>query len=376
MNLKEMNAIQKKVLMLVLSLSNLAILGLVFNTYFSNQQSLLLFSTTENRDDLNEKINKDCEEDLKALSQGERNHFICNVDVDRRQHEAFYNLRTRLTVTRQEDGSLSIQGQGAMRDKTQHATEADFCNDCDIEKITLQEGTLEELMMQVKDTAGKFYTKAEDAVHQARQKYNERDREKRMAYIRERKCEGKWNESSKSFEKFDTEEKLDCKMVRISELGLPLEIESFYHEELKNELWKIAISDDDYILNNELLNTFGNPYRYPLSVRSSSNLLKHYLSWKDEYSSLDSSSKIPFLQNLKGSVTQMTSFMTKEQSQKDLYYINKGFDGLFARLNQTTTLQNNTIPNNTTPNATTPNASPTPAINYDDVKSQTQGLYK
>ena len=324
-----MKTLQKKMVMLFLSFSNLAVLGLVFHTYFASQQSLFLFSSSEDLEDLHQKISQECEDELQALKEGERNSFTCSIRVNQKQKEASYILRTKVIVEKQSDGSFAIRGQGAMRDKKQHATEADFCNDCSTETSTVsQSGTLVEIINQVKDMAGKFYTEAQDSVRKARKEYNEKDREKRMAHIKEKKCQGRWDDTDESFEEFELEERLDCKMNQISELGLPLEIEKFYHKNLKKELWDIAISDDDYLLkDSELLDKLSDPYRYPLSVRASSSLVKLYLNdWKDDYDILDTTNeKINFLKGLQNNVSHITSVMTPEQSQQDLYYFKQKF---------------------------------------------------
>ena len=368
-----MKTLQKKILILLLSFSNLAVLGMVFYAYFDSHQSLLLFSTSENDKDLKEKIKKACQKQLKELVEGKRSSFICNVKVRQRQKEASYSLRTRIKVTKN-DKDFAIEGQGQIRNPTQHATEAQFCNDC-TRTDNVTEDNFEDVMKQVLDIAETVYFEAQDSVRKARIEYNKKDRDKRMAVLRERQCEGRWSESEEQFEEFDREERLQCKMNHISQLDLPLEIEKFYHKNLKNDLWNTALSEDDYLLE-DVLNQFDNPYRNSFSVRSSTGLLKNYLMWKDDFEILDSmEQKSNFVKTIKGDVDQMTQFMTKEQSQKDLYFLNQGFEGLLARFNQTTRSLPRLSPRLKGP---APLNSPTkpisPSIDYDAVKRQTKDL--
>lgn len=333
-----MKAFQKKILIAFLSFSNLAVLGLVFHSYFDNHQNLSLFSTAENMGDLRKKVERECKRSLEELVKGEKSSFICNVKVKQRHSGASYTLRTKVTVTRKENGGFVLTGEGAMRDKKKHATEADFCNDCSFENTVGKDGNVIEVIGQVVDMAEKLYEDAKESVKEAQKEYNKKDRAKRIAKIKERRCEGKWNETDEEFEEFELEDRLKCKKNRISELDFPLEIERYYHEDLKKELWKTALSDDDYYLLEDLklLDMFQDPYRYPFSVISSVKLLKRYSNhWRDNFNSRGSlPSQVAFVRGIKSEVDYMTNLMKKEQSQVDLYYLNKSFDGLLARVNQ------------------------------------------
>ncbi len=342
----------------------MAVLGMVFYAYFESQQGMLfLASSSESSEDLQEKIQKNCQNGLDQILKKERTSFICNVKVKQRKAGgASYTLRTQVTVTRNQSGVLQIEGKGAMRERKRHATEADFCNDCSSESSEVSaEGGLEEVMSQVLDIAHKIYDMAEVSTETARKEYNKKDREKRLAQLRERHCEGKWDKEDQEFREFDLEERLDCKMSRMSEMGLPVEVEEFYHRDLKNELWKTAFSDDSYILEDGgLLEELNDPYRYSFSVRASANLLKNYMHWKDDFEVLDSQrEKIAFVRKIKSEVDQITNFMSQEQAQKDRFYLNRGFDGLLARIDR---LQDSI--KKTTPAV----GSPVPAVDYDKVR--------
>ena len=343
-------------------------LTVIFYTYFDNHQTVKLFSKSENDNDLKEKIEKHCKNSLQNLMSGKQKSFICNITVEQKYKEASYDLRVRLAVTKTTNG-IHIKRQGQIRNPTQHATEADFCNDCEKTTKLDKKASFQELMSFVNDEAQSVYTDAQTSVNEARKKYNKKDREKRMASLKEKLCEGSWNKSSKEFEEFDIEQRLECKINKISKKNLPVEIEKLYHQDLKKDLWKTAISPDDYILN-DLLDNFNDPYKYSFSVRASTSLISNYLDWKNQFEVLDSlEEKQNFVQSIQSNVEQITNFMTKNQSQLDLYFLNQGFDNLFVN-------SKNQVPSKQTPSLHTikqPTIQ-TPSFDYDKVKNQIDGL--
>ena len=348
----------------LLGFSNLAVLALVFHIYFDSHQNLLLFSTSEDETNLREKLQKTCGDFLQELVDGKRESFICNVKVKPKHKGASYTLRTRIKVKKGEEG-FEIEGRGQMREPTQHATEADFCNDC-AQQDKLEGNDFQELMNQVLDLGESIYSTAQNSVIQAHEEYNKKDLERRMADLKERDCEGAWNEELKRFEEFDREEKLNCQLKKISKLDLPLDIENFYHRNLKKEFWKTALSEEDYILDEEMLGQFDDPYRYSFSVRTSTGLIRKYMDWKDDYAILRSRrDKENFTKSVKAELDQVKHLMTRDQFQQDFYYLNHGFEGHLARLNQAV----KALPN---PNYSSPVGS---VKSYEDVGRQVKDLY-
>ena len=330
-----MKKLKQKIFILLLSFSNLAVLSTVFYTYFNNQQNILLFSVSENQSSLEKKVEKECKKYVKELVEGKRSSFICNIKLDRRQKGAFYHLRTKVEVRKKEGGGFAITGQGRISNPTRHATTADFCGDC---KRTdeVRENNFSDIMKQVLVVAETVYSEAQDSVQKARITYNKRSRDKRMAELKEQHCHGRWDSESENFEEFDLEGRLECKMNRLAQFDLPLDIEKFYHGTLKNDLWQAALSEDNYVLE-DILPQFNDPYKYTFSVRASSGLLTNYLNWKPKFDTLDSVlEKERFVRSIRQEVNQTTQYMTKDQAQKDFYYLNKGLDGALARLNKAT----------------------------------------
>ena len=366
-----MKNLKKTVLIAFLSLSNLAILGLVFNSYFASHEQIKLFSVSESFEDLKGKIQNECEKELKAILDGERTSFICSVSLQQRHKGVSYSLKTRFKIS-MEEGKIKIQEiSGKLRDKKQHITEARLCENCISDKQLEDSATqdITELMKEVIAIAEDIYDKAQSSVETAYEEYNQKDRERRIAKIKERRCEGVWNEETESFEIFtETEDKLKCQLNQISNLDSPLEVESFYHNKLKKELWHLAFSEEDrYLLEDGLLDQFEDPYRYSLSVRSSTGLLENYIRWKEDFDVLESvREKQQFLRAISQDVNSMKGFMTEKQAEQDFYYLNKGFDGLLAQINQSAT---------SLPQTPTQIQAPASDINYDTVRKEVETLY-
>ena len=328
-----MKALKTKILFAVLSFSNLAVLGLVVQTYFSSTQSLRMFSVGDDIQDLNEKIKTQCGADVTSFNKGEKEQFTCPVKIKRKQNQASYILRTEMTVKKTKDKIL-ISAQGAIRDKTAHAKAADFCNNCstEIRELEANKQNPQEILKLMTELATSFYQQASQSVDKAKKDYDKANQ------VYQKNCEQHINPQTGLVEKLSLEQRLACNLGQISELDLPLEVETFYHNHLKQDLWEIAISDPNYFLkNSEILDRFNRPERYSFSVQVSLALLKDFLDWKTHYNGLKSQqAKTKFLKQLKSKLDKILSFMTPEQSEKDLYYLNKGFDELLVGLDKQT----------------------------------------
>ena len=375
-----MKNLKKIFLIVLLSGSNLIVLGLVFNSFFSNQESIRLFSASESREDLKAKIQRDCEKDLKAILAKQRKSFICSVNLQQRHKGVSYSLKTRFKVSREGNKIKIKEISGQLRDKKQHVTEARFCGDC-IEDRELENSASEDiagLMKEVLILAEDIYDKAQDSVEEAYQEYNQAERDKRMAQAKAEKCEGIWNEKTSNFEEFkNREDKLKCLLAQANNLNDFLSAEDFYHNKLKKELWHIALSEEDkFLLEEGLLKQFKDPYRNSLSVTSSAGLLESYIRWKEDYDILESiEEKQKFLSSISQDISYMKSLMSDKQSQQDIYYLNQGFDGLFAKLNQNKNLppaQISDQPINYRAISEEPEAS---SIDYEAVSKEVENLY-
>lgn len=356
-----MRFLQKKLFIAVLSASNLAVLSLIFYVNFDNRQHLQLFFYSSSSN-LEEQIKSECGEELEKLVNQKRNWFNCSITVKKR----YYTLRPEVTVSRQDDGTINIEAVGTMTKKTQHATQAEFCNTCETKgKSLADENNLQDILKETIRLANNIYIDAEDAVDKAKRPYNENKRDKRIANVKERACKGKWDDDTSSFNEFSSIERLECHIDRIDQITPFDDRAKYYHTKLKKELWNLALTDEDYLLEDELLSSLKQPYKYPLSVQSSVSLLSRYLNWKDDFAAQDDlHGQSLFVKSIQNDINKMTRLMKPEQSRVDLHYLNKGFDSLLFQLDKSTSSTNTPL-----------TIKVGPSINYDQVTSSTQHLY-
>ena len=347
------------------------VLGLVFNAYFGNSQKLYLFSLGENLSDLKQKIQEDCSEDFSRVLNDLEESFICQVELDQSHKGSSYKLKAEFKISKKEGRIHITEIVGRLRDKKAHVTEADFCNDCFNERSLDSSSDMEDLMSEVSDVAEDMYDSAQKSVQEAYEAEQNSDSKRRLAKIRERECEGFWNEKSQTFEEFtQAGDRLHCRLNQIQEMESLIEIEQFYHERVKKQLWNVALSEEERAsLDSEIFDSFHSPYRYALSVRSSMALLENYTRWKEDFDILESlRDKQLFLKEITKDVRPLLSFMTLDQFEQDLYYLNQGFDGLYRKVNQTDTSPQSP------PTNSQPNPMPQTYIDYDKVGEEVQAL--
>ncbi len=345
----------------LLGFSNLAVLAVVFHTYFDSHQGLMLFSKSETITDLKEEIHRQCEKLVNELKEGKIPKFTCRVKVNKKHKGASYTLRTKVKVTKNEEGGIVILGKGRIQNPTKHAAEADFCDDCgrteEIDKTSVE---LSDVLGEIVAMAEDLYSETEEAVVKAYEEHKARDRAKKTAVLGKLTCESLWNSETKEFE---IEEEVRCIERQLSRMNF-MEREQFYHL-IKDRLWKRALSEDDHFLKTALID-FNKPYKYALSVQTSAGLMRKYLEWEKAYETLDTyKQKMAFLKTIKPELDQTVKFMTPEQARIDMHFLNEGFDGALARLYEAT----KTLPK------TYNFAPPTTPVDYEDIKKRTRHLY-
>ena len=343
-----MKALYKKILALFLGFSNLAVLGLVYQAYMGSGQSLYLFSSNERSDEIEEKIKETCGSLFNELRDKARSSFTCPITINRRHDNSSYKLRMTFLVQHNVDANsgeivgdtpyiFTLQSRRMVQRKG-HATEADFstCTECGESGEGITVSNIQQLMQEITEEAGEIYAAAEQDVEEARTEHNQKTRAQRQAAARESRCEGRWDKDNEEFEPFDIEERLECKMGRISRLGTPLEVERFYHNNLKGDLWKLAVSDDDYYVREFLdENDFSDPYRYSLSVRSSVGLLNSYAhDWKDRFVGFNPTERQEFARRLNREISRVSEMTQGSYNHNtERFYLNQALDGALGGLN-------------------------------------------
>ena len=149
--------------------------------------------------------------------------------------------------------------------------------------------------------------------------------------LEEESCGGFFDKKTQTFKKFNTRERLECKINQFFQIETLLDKESFYYTHIDKELWRLALSDDKLILN-EFLNQFSGYNN--ISILSSISLIQSYLDWKTFFMSLDSpEKKKTFLISLQDDVDFLTQLMQKEQAENSLKFLDRGFDHLYLKIN-------------------------------------------
>lgn len=345
--MKLLKNIPKRWLIIIgLATLNLLILGAVFQLHVSSKGQLALFSySSENQADLMKKINEECQTQIKEVIDGVRRSFICSVTLKQKHKGVSFGFKSQFKIVKAGDSIKITQISGDFRNEREHITEANFCNNCFEDRSFSDSAVTDigELMKEVEKVAEAVYEKAQDSVERAYEEQTERTAEIREGKNRARNCEGTWNTKREIFEEFEeASERLECRLGQMHRLDNPWDVERFYHTKFKKEMWRLGLSGDyEDVLDDEFFQTFRNPARYALSVQSSTGLLQNYLRWKEDFDladSLDEQEK--FLRNLTSDITFKASLMTKDQARQDLYYLNKGFDGMLSRIDNSFLQQN------------------------------------
>ena len=302
--------------------SNLFVLGLVFSVYFTNSNHKIeLYSTSK----VESEVQDHCQEEIQKVIERKRSMYICTLKKVRKDNGSSYTIKTRIIIKRNKDDHVVIETTGVLRDKTRHALEAQFCEDCKYTgDLKDPNAGLTEIMSEIVHLAETVEDKAKTSVSDARTEFNRKKTLTRLNRTKEKKCLGKWNENSEEFIEFDESEILECKMKKFSSMSM-VDKESYYHDTLKKELWKQVLSDNDVdFLSSNLNRIVRQPYNYSLSTRSSANLIDNYIHWKDWFESQDTENTNAFILNMQSEAKVLTSFMNQEQKQIDLEFFNKG----------------------------------------------------
>ena len=356
---------KKLILILALSLSNLFILTVVFSHSFSGDRNYQMFSKSDQS--LMSQIKKQCETSFQKVIKGEQTSFICNARIKQKHKGADYELKTRFKVIKEGEKLKIINISEGVINGEKHLTEAKFCDNCIKERefTDSSASNLTEFMKEISILAEDISLKAEESSKEAFEDYNDKNQAKALARQKEKNCEGVWDKETKSFQEFeDSEEVLKCRLTQMNGQGDLISTEKFYHDTLKKELWTLYEEGEEELLQ-ETLTYLDDPYRHSLSMRSSVALLRNYTRWKENFDVLDSlKSKRHFIEGISKDVKYLTNFMTTEQSQQDIFYLDEGFDGLYRSINDTTIniekARSNMIQ---------------PSINYDAVSKEVEGLH-
>ena len=353
-----------------LGASNVFVLGFVLNVYLqSTGMSLSLYATAP----LEDVVKNKCRTEVERVVSGEFETQRCWVEMKNRHKGVGYEVKTKLRIEKGAgDGEIKVTVDenkiADIPDEYEEDLEAGFCEDCSSEKTGNNdfESVVQEIAGLLEERAGA----AKRAVSEAKDKHDRSRLSERTARIKERRCEGRWDEDEEEYVEFDVEEALDCKMAKLIRMS-PYEKDQYYNGFLKHELWQLAMSEeeDPYMIMDSLNKISSNPYHFSHSTRLSAGLIRNYVGWKDRYEELESDiHRDLFVRNIVDSASRVAVHLG-DQGRHDLRYLqsglNRDFDQAGYRLNS---LIN--------PNTASPSHIPVSAPPGGSIKSRiNRGLY-
>ena len=321
-----MSKIQK--FFIVGGLGAVCLLGFVMKEFFNPSNSQIQFSTGEQSQSGKSLLHK-CKKGIKEVVNNKRAEYRCRVSTRKTQDGASYTVQSLIVISRKSNGEIAIEVSGNLRNPTQHATEADFCEEgCNLENSLHNASDTMEIMKEIATLTSDLENHAELAVELIKPSYDQK--QEWQAQVDQ--CLGKWHDSKKrGFEAFSIDKQLSCKFNKLHSLTNPRERELFYQTALKQDLWSLAISDtkNNGALKAGLLDTITDPY-YSASTKSSASLLAMYLDWRESYNLLtEIEQKTQFVNQIHTEAYSFASQLDPRYVQDDLTLLSEGMEQNF-----------------------------------------------
>ena len=354
--------------------SNLFVLSLVFNAYLSNKKYRTHFYSSSAN--IQSTLEDECHERIQKVVEGKISRYICSVYSNKRNKGASYSLKTRIEIKKTGD-EITIKSTGDLRDTTRHASEADFCTDCEEQKnIAVADVNMQFVMKEIVELAKHVEKRAEDSVSKAKEDFNKKRTQRNLGIKKEKECIGEWDDNAEEFNLFDEEEELDCKFRKLAVANF-LDKDNFYHKKLKKELWeKILLNEDNDDLSERLAKVASNPYNYSLSIRSSASLMDSFIHWKYLFEETEKEERVGFIEQIRTEARLLTFLMNDEDKKTDLDYLAQGLapftGGFISTVPTTHSTPGSTIPTTPVTAPTTPDAPPATRPSWIDL----EGLYQ
>ena len=215
--------------------------------------------------------------------------------------------------------------------------EATFCEDCDSEELEHNQGLMS-VMREVVAMAKKQEEAVTDKLNEVREEYERARISERVAKVKERRCEGYWNEDEEIYEEYDTEERLDCKMSKLVGMNSHQK-DRYYQDILRDEFWSVALDEeeDPYLMMDHLNKISLNSDHFSPRSRYSTGLIGNYVRWRDKYEDLENDyHRNLVVDQIVREASDLAHYLG-QQGKKDLLYLQNGldkhFDSTGARLN-------------------------------------------
>ena len=344
-------------LVLGLGASNLFVLSFVLNIYLQSG-GITLYSTvaTENL------VKRECEEEIERVLKGRAESQVCRIEMKQRHKGAKYTENQKYKIKKEGSKLVITVEENVLTDRNKHAEEIEgtFCEGgCDKNEDLTADANALDVMKAIVAMAEKQEEAVKDRMNEAREEYEKARISERVARVKQRRCEGYWDEDEEMYEEYDTEERLDCKMARMVGMS-SIQKDRYYRDTMTDEFWNIALDDEEdpyFIIDH--LSRINSSSHFSLNSRVSAGLIRDYVGWRDRYEDLDNDYQRDIVINQLVRNASGLAGHLGEQGQKNFLHLRTGLDRHFdmagARLNSVIT---HTTPTHTpashTPTTTSP----------------------
>ena len=290
-------------------------LGLLFGILFYWLAGMAFSNRAENKADKNQRIiasyslstiARKCPQ-LKTINDKENINIYCSFSTRKQDKGVTYKVRTKITIkTDPKTKKAVISVNSALRDQTEHITEADHCGDCSesaiIDVVSIDELTevsnalstgLSNILSQEED-------RIEEAVEDAFDTYNKKAELKQKIA----NCEVSKRSTISYKRKITPEEKIECRKEQLGDITNPKDRTRFFHSKVKRDLWQLASQEDplersfflsDYMQELNRPDFFTHDY---FSVRSALDTVEKYSELRRHLDELGDN-KLSALNNIK-----------------------------------------------------------------------------
>jgi hypothetical protein len=227
---------------------------------------------------------RDCSQ-IKNITNKDNIDIYCSFNTQKRDHGVKYRVKSVVRITKDntsKNAVISITNK--IKDKTDHITEADYC-DCetkttvDLANIEGLEEVSQVLINQATNALQKEGDRIEDAVEDAYDLHQKKERlESRIA-----KCEISDKSTVNDIKEIEPEEKINCRAKQLENIEDKEERAKFFHSDVKPDLWYLASQEeplDSSLFLSDYMRELNNPSLFfdqdYFSVRSAIDTIQKY----------------------------------------------------------------------------------------------------
>ena len=229
---------------------------------------------------------KDCEQ-IQTITDKENIDIYCSFVTRKTDKGIKYKVRSTVAIKTDEQSKKAvISVSNALKDKSEHITEADYCGgeDCigtvtvDVENIT----DLNQVSQALKNKVSNILNKEDDRIESAVEDAYDSYKEKQEVKNRIADCEISPKSEVDDIVKISPEEKIKCRKDQLADIENSEDRTKFFHSTVKKDLWHLVRQDKplDYsVFLSDYMRELDSPdffdYDY-FSVHSSIDTVQKY----------------------------------------------------------------------------------------------------